>query len=105
MDPFLLSLALKACAISFSGMWFYETAIITELVCAGFNMEGISYLAKLCRNNMAYDSYKLAFLRMRELEVIPNEYTPAAVISGCANTAQIDLGQKFHGLMLERIYT
>ncbi|KAJ0902124.1 putative tetratricopeptide-like helical domain superfamily [Helianthus annuus] len=147
-------------------------------------LEGISYFAKLCRNNMAYDSYTLAialkrvltrvcyvrvkkfapkpkrkvfirlrlllillqpcttrqnmrctlkkskrktwttiitsyipigqdhkvvkaFLRMKELEVIPipNEYTLAAVISGCANTAQIDLGQQFHGLILERIYT
>ncbi|MFS7955846.1 putative tetratricopeptide-like helical domain superfamily [Helianthus anomalus] len=46
-----------------------------------------------------------AFLRMKELEVIPNEYTLAAVISGCANTEQIDLGQQFHGLILERIYT
>ncbi|KAJ0553988.1 hypothetical protein HanRHA438_Chr08g0356321 [Helianthus annuus] len=136
-------------------------------------LEGISYFAKLCRNNMAYDSYTLAialkrvltrvcyvrvkkfapkpkrkvfirlrlllillqpcttrqnmrctlkkskrktwttiitsyipigqdhkvvkaFLRMKELEVIPNEYTLAA---------QIDLGQQFHGLILERIYT
>ncbi|KAF5798641.1 putative tetratricopeptide-like helical domain superfamily [Helianthus annuus] len=232
MDPFLLSLALKACAISFGAkqgeslhgycvktdfvssvfvgsalldMYMkigkvYEgcrvfdempirnvvswTAVITGLVRAGLNMEGIAYFSKLCRNNMAYDSYTLAialkacadacllrtgkeihaqtlkkgfdttsfvantlttmynkcgkaeyalylfetiktkdvvswttiitsyvqtgqdhkavnaFLRMRESEVIPNEYTLAAVISGCANTAQIDLGQQFHAHVL-----
>ncbi|KAK1440582.1 hypothetical protein QVD17_06411 [Tagetes erecta] len=232
MDPFLLSLALKACGLNpcakrgesvhgycvktdfvssvFVGSALLDmymktgkvnegckvfdempirnvvswTAIITGLVRAGFNMEGISYFAKLCRNNMAYDSYTLAitlkacadacllrtgkeihtqtlkkgfdttsfvantlttmyskcgkekyalylfekietkdvvswttmitsyvqtgqdykavqaFLRMRQSQVNPNEYTLAAVISSCANTAQIDLGQQFHAHVL-----
>ncbi|KAL8240533.1 hypothetical protein R6Q59_013888 [Mikania micrantha] len=232
MDPFLLSLALKACAINFSvkrgeslhgycvktdfvssvfvgsalldmymktgkvheGCRVFDempirnvvswTAVITGLVRAGFNMEGILYFAKLCRNSMAYDSYTLAialkacadacliragkeihtqtlkkgfdttsfvantltamyskcgkaehalylfekiktkdvvswttiitsyvqtgqyqqavkaFLRMQESEVSPNEYTLAAVISSCANTAQIDLGEQFHACVL-----
>ncbi|KAI3666938.1 hypothetical protein L6452_41979 [Arctium lappa] len=232
MDPFLLSLALKACSLSFSAkqgeslhgyciktdfvssvfvgsalldMYMktgkvYEgcrvfdempirnvvswTAIITGLVHAAFNMEGVSYFANLCRDGMSYDSYTLAialkacadacllrtgkeihtqalkkgfdttsfvantlttmynkcgkgeyalylfekmrtkdvvswttiittyvqtsqeqqaiqaFLRMRESEVSPNEFTLAAIISGCANTAQIDLGQQFHAHVL-----
>ncbi|KAI3736498.1 hypothetical protein L6452_16040 [Arctium lappa] len=160
------------------------TTIITGLVHAGFNMEGMSYFANLCRHGMAYDSYTLAialkacadacllrtgkeihtqtlkkgfdttsfvantlttmynkcgkgeyalylfekmrtkdvvswttiitayvqtsqeqqaiqaFLCMRESEVSPNEFTLAAIISGCANTAQIDLGQQFHAHVL-----
>ncbi|XP_076952599.1 putative pentatricopeptide repeat-containing protein At3g47840 [Bidens hawaiensis] len=232
MDPFILSLALKACGIIYSSkrgeslhgycvktdfvssvfvgsalldMYmktgkvnegcrvFNEmpirnvvswTAVITGLVRAGFNMEGISYFANLCRNNMTYDSYTLAialkacadaclihtgkeihaqtlkkgfettsfvvntlttmyskcgkadyalylfekittkdvvswttiitsyvqtgqdfqaveaFLRMRESEVVPNEYTLAAVISSCANIGNFDLGQQLHGHVL-----
>lgn len=232
MDPILLSLALKACGVGFSGkrgeslhgycvktdfvssvfvgsalldMYmklgkvnegcrvFDEmpirnvvtwTAIITGLVRAGLNMEGISYFADLCRNGMQYDSYTLAialkacadacllrtgkeihtqtlkkgfdttsfvantlttmyskcgkgeyalylfekikikdvvswttiitayvqtgqylqsiqaFLRMRESDVIANEYTLAAVISSCANISKIDLGEQFHAHVL-----
>ncbi|XP_071735292.1 putative pentatricopeptide repeat-containing protein At3g47840 [Rutidosis leptorrhynchoides] len=233
MDPFLLSTALKTCALSFSakpgeslhgycvktdfassvfvgsalidmymkigkineGCKVFDempirnvvswTAIITGLVRAGLNVEGISYFAELCRNNMNYDSYTLAitlkacadacllrigkemhtqilkkgfdstsfvanalttmyskcgkgeyalymfekiktkdvvswttiitsylqtgqfhqciraFLRMRESEVSPNEYTFAAVISACAHIAKIDLCEQFHAHVLK----
>ncbi|XP_024989576.1 putative pentatricopeptide repeat-containing protein At3g47840 isoform X1 [Cynara cardunculus var. scolymus] len=232
MDPFLLSLAFKACSLSFSvkqGESFHGyciktdfvssvfvgsalldmymktgnvykgcrvfdempirnvvswTAIITGLVHGGFNMEGMSYFANLCRDGMTYDSYTLAialkacadacllrkgkeihtqtlkkgfdttsfvantlttmynkcgkgeyalylfekmrtkdvvswttiittyvqtsqeqqaihaFFRMRESEVSPNEFTLAAIISGCANIVRIDLGQQFHAYVL-----
>lgn len=41
-----------------------------------------------------------AYLRMRKSDVSPNEYTLAAVASGCANIAKIDLGQQFHAHVL-----
>ncbi|KAI3808429.1 hypothetical protein L1987_24380 [Smallanthus sonchifolius] len=133
MDPFLLSLVLKACAASFSAkrgeslhgycvktdfvssvfvgsalldMYMktgkvYEgcrvfdempirnvvswTAIITGLVRAGFNMEGISYFAKLCRNNMAYDSYTLAI-----------------ALKACADACLIRTGKEIHAQTLKK---
>ncbi|KAK3034116.1 hypothetical protein RJ639_034468 [Escallonia herrerae] len=36
-----------------------------------------------------------AFLRMREADVSPNEYTFAAVISGCANVARLEWGETY----------
>ncbi|RVW13489.1 putative pentatricopeptide repeat-containing protein [Vitis vinifera] len=41
-----------------------------------------------------------AFIRMRESDVSPNEYTFAAVISGCANLARIEWGEQLHALIL-----
>ena len=41
-----------------------------------------------------------AFIRMRESNVSPNEYTFAAVISGCANLARIEWGEQLHALIL-----
>lgn len=232
MDPFLLSLVLKACGMSFGvkrgeslhgycvksdfvssvfvgsalldmymktgkvneGCRVFDempirnvvswTAVITGLVRAGFNMEGMAYFGDLCRDGFGYDSYTLAialkacadacllrsgkeihgqtlkkgfdttsfvantlttmyskcgkgdyalylfekiktkdvvswttiitsyaqtgqhyqciktYLRMRESDVSPNEYTLAAVVSGCANIAEINLGQQFHAHVL-----
>lgn len=37
-----------------------------------------------------------AFVRMQEVDVSPNEYTFAAVISGCANLARIKWGEQLH---------
>lgn len=37
-----------------------------------------------------------AFLRMRQSDACPNEYTFAAVISGCANVARIGWGEQLH---------
>lgn len=37
-----------------------------------------------------------AFLQMQESDASPNEYTFAAVISGCANASRIDLGEQLH---------
>ncbi|KAI3704542.1 hypothetical protein L1987_74765 [Smallanthus sonchifolius] len=133
MDPFLLSVVLKACAASFSAkrgesvhgycvktdfvssvfvgsalldMYMktgkvYEgcrvfdempirnvvswTAIITGLVRAGFNMEGISYFAKLCRNKMAYDSYTLAI-----------------ALKACADACLIRTGKEIHAQTLKK---
>ncbi|KAL7223900.1 hypothetical protein ACSBR1_025376 [Camellia fascicularis] len=41
-----------------------------------------------------------AFLRMRESEVCPNEYTFAAVISACANLARMEWGEQLHAHVL-----
>ncbi|XP_019462528.1 PREDICTED: putative pentatricopeptide repeat-containing protein At3g47840 [Lupinus angustifolius] len=41
-----------------------------------------------------------AFKRMRKSYVIPNEYTFAAVISACANLANIKWGEQIHGHIL-----
>ncbi|KAK2968187.1 hypothetical protein RJ640_018280 [Escallonia rubra] len=41
-----------------------------------------------------------AFLRMRETDVSPNEYTFAAVVSGCANVARIEWGEQLHAHVL-----
>ncbi|KAL0448310.1 UNVERIFIED_CONTAM: putative pentatricopeptide repeat-containing protein [Sesamum latifolium] len=233
MDPFILSLALKACGQSvdvkygemlhgysvktglvtsvfvgsamldmymkngrvFYGCRFFDemplrnvvswTAIITGLVRAGFNSQGLSYFAKMWRDGVDYDSYTFAialkacadleilnygkeihartmkkgvdttsyvanslatmynkcgkleyglrlfgnmskpdvvswtsiittyvqtgqeqqginsFLRMRECDVCPNEYTYAAVISGIANIARFDWGQQLHAHVLQ----
>ncbi|XP_059636766.1 putative pentatricopeptide repeat-containing protein At3g47840 [Cornus florida] len=232
MDPFVLSLALKACGLDFnvkhgellhgysvkSGLvnsvfvgsslldmysktgkiWegcrvFNEmpvrnvvswTAIITGLVRAGYNNEGLMYFSEMGRARVGYDSYTFAialkacadtgalnhgreihtqimkkgfdmtsfvsnslatmynkcgkieygfclfenmrtrdvvswttiittlvqmgqekhavqvFLRMRESEVNPNEYTFAAVISGCASLGRIEWGEQLHAHVL-----
>ncbi|GFY80361.1 tetratricopeptide repeat (TPR)-like superfamily protein [Actinidia rufa] len=41
-----------------------------------------------------------AFLRMRESEVCPNEYTFAAVISACASLARMEWGEQLHAHVL-----
>ncbi|XP_022157247.1 putative pentatricopeptide repeat-containing protein At3g47840 [Momordica charantia] len=41
-----------------------------------------------------------AFRRMHESNVIPNEYTFAAVISGCANLSMLKWGQQLHARVL-----
>ncbi|XP_052175103.1 putative pentatricopeptide repeat-containing protein At3g47840 [Diospyros lotus] len=41
-----------------------------------------------------------AFLRMRESEVCPNEYTFAAVISACVNLVRTEWGEQLHGHVL-----
>lgn len=41
-----------------------------------------------------------AFRRMRESNVMPNEYTFAAVISGCANLARLKWGEQLHAHVL-----
>ena len=41
-----------------------------------------------------------AFIRMRESDVSPNEYTFAAVISGCASLAIIEWGEQLHAFVL-----
>lgn len=43
-----------------------------------------------------------AFIRMQEIGVRPNEYTFAAVISGCANLARIEWGEQLHAHMLSQ---
>ncbi|KAI3450976.1 hypothetical protein Pfo_007641 [Paulownia fortunei] len=233
MDPFILSLALKACGLNvdvnygqmlhgysvktgfvnsvfvgsamldmymkngrvFEGCRLFDemplrnvvswTAIITGLVRAGFNSQGLSYFAKMWRDGVDYDSYTFAialkacadleflnygreihartikkgvdttsyvanslatmynkcgklayglrlfenmskpdvvswtsiittyvqtgqeqqgidsFLRMRECDICPNEYTYAAVISGISNIARLDWGQQFHAHVLQ----
>lgn len=40
------------------------------------------------------------FLQMRESEVCPNEYTLAAIISACANTARMEWGEQLHAHVL-----
>lgn len=232
MDPFILSLALKACGLNvdvnygqllhgysvksglvnsvfvgsavldmymkngrvFEGCRLFDemplrnvvswTAIITGLIRAGFNWQGLFYFAKMWMDGVEYDSYTFAialkacadmeclncgreihtrtikmgvdttsyvgnslatmynkcgklayglhmfenmskrdvvswtsiittyvqtrqekqgidsFLRMRECEVCPNEYTYAAVISGIANIARLEWGQQLHANVL-----
>ncbi|XP_021834160.1 putative pentatricopeptide repeat-containing protein At3g47840 [Prunus avium] len=41
-----------------------------------------------------------AFIRMQESGVSPNEYTFAAVISGCANLARVEWGEQLHASAL-----
>ncbi|XP_062000500.1 putative pentatricopeptide repeat-containing protein At3g47840 [Rosa rugosa] len=41
-----------------------------------------------------------AFMRMQESGVHPNEYTFAAVISGCANLARVEWGEQLHANVL-----
>ncbi|KAK3224172.1 hypothetical protein Dsin_011197 [Dipteronia sinensis] len=41
-----------------------------------------------------------AFIRMRESDVKPNEYTFAAIISGSANLSRIQWGEQLHALVL-----
>lgn len=41
-----------------------------------------------------------AFIRMRGSDVSPNEYTFAAIVSGCANLARIEWGEQLHALTL-----
>ncbi|XP_023544313.1 putative pentatricopeptide repeat-containing protein At3g47840 isoform X1 [Cucurbita pepo subsp. pepo] len=41
-----------------------------------------------------------AFRRMKDSNVIPNEYTFAAVISGCANLARLKWGEQLHAHVL-----
>lgn len=41
-----------------------------------------------------------AFIRMQESGVSPNEYTFAAVISGCANLARVEWGEQLHANVL-----
>ncbi|PON71450.1 Tetratricopeptide-like helical domain containing protein [Parasponia andersonii] len=41
-----------------------------------------------------------AFTRMRDSGVSPNEYTFAAVISGCANLARVEYGEQLHAHVL-----
>lgn len=41
-----------------------------------------------------------AFKRMQESNVVPNEYTFAAVISGCANLARLKWGEQLHAHVL-----
>ncbi|KAF2302327.1 hypothetical protein GH714_034114 [Hevea brasiliensis] len=43
-----------------------------------------------------------AFIRMQEIGVRPNEYTFAAVISGCANLGRIEWGEQLHARMLSQ---
>ncbi|KAF5958300.1 hypothetical protein HYC85_005525 [Camellia sinensis] len=114
------------------------TAIITGLVHAGYNNEGLRYFSEMWRVGEDYDSYTFAialkacadkgalnygreihtqamkkgydmgqedhavraFLRMRESEVCPNEYTFAAVISACANLARMEWGEQLHAHVL-----
>ncbi|XP_057976510.1 putative pentatricopeptide repeat-containing protein At3g47840 [Malania oleifera] len=42
-----------------------------------------------------------AFIRMRESDVTPNEYTFAAVVSGCANILRIEWGEQLHCHILQ----
>ncbi|MFS7939273.1 putative tetratricopeptide-like helical domain superfamily [Helianthus anomalus] len=51
----------------------------------GFNMEGISYFAKLCRNNMAYDSYTLAI-----------------ALKACADACLLRTGKEIHAQTLKK---
>eukprot|EP00257_Ricinus_communis_P018157 XP_015576787.1 putative pentatricopeptide repeat-containing protein At3g47840 [Ricinus communis] len=41
-----------------------------------------------------------AFIRMQEIGVSPNDFTFAAVISGCANLGKTEWGEQLHGHML-----
>lgn len=42
-----------------------------------------------------------AFMRMRESDVEPNEYTFAAIISGCGNVQRIQWGEQLHAHVLQ----
>ncbi|KAK9162375.1 hypothetical protein Syun_003277 [Stephania yunnanensis] len=50
---------------------------------------------------MGQENYAIqTFLQMRKSGVIPNEFTLAAVISGCANLGEIEWGEQLHGHVL-----
>ncbi|KAL7614264.1 hypothetical protein Lser_V15G07316 [Lactuca serriola] len=133
MDPFVFSLALKACALSFSakqgeslhgysvktdlvssvfvgsalldmymktgkvseGCKVFDempirnvvswTAIITGLVRAGFNTEGISYFSNLLQNGMSYDSYTIAI-----------------ALKACADACLLRSGKEIHTQTLKK---
>lgn len=43
-----------------------------------------------------------AFVRMRESGVVPNEYTFASVISGCASLGRVEWGKQLHSHVLQQ---
>ncbi|KAG8383358.1 hypothetical protein BUALT_Bualt04G0004100 [Buddleja alternifolia] len=133
MDPFILSLALKACGLNmnvnygemlqgysvktgfvnsvfvgsamldmymkngrvFEGCKFFDemplrnvvswTAIITGLVRAGFNSEGLSYFARMWRDGVDYDSY-----------------TFAIALKACADMELLNYGREIHARTIKK---
>lgn len=54
---------------------------------------------------MAQEEHAIeAFIRMEKSGVSPNEYTFAAVISGCANLARVEWGEQLHAYVLRLGY-
>ncbi|PIN15771.1 hypothetical protein CDL12_11580 [Handroanthus impetiginosus] len=133
MDPFILSLALKACGLNvdvnygemlhgysvksglvssifvgsaildmymkngriFEGCRVFDemplrnvvswTAIITGLVRAGFNWQGLSYFGKMCRDGVDYDSY-----------------TFAIALKACADLEVLNYGREIHAQTIKK---
>ncbi|VFQ84996.1 unnamed protein product [Cuscuta campestris] len=88
-----LSTMYNKCGMTYHGMCLFEkmslkdvvswTTIITTHVQSGQDKLAIQ-----------------AFLRMRDCNTRPNEYTYAAIIAACANLARLDWGKQLHSIVL-----